>query len=124
MTLLRAISKVGGFNNIADTGHVTLRRKVKEGIKSVHVDVQAIIDNKIPGRAPASWRRGERGPARVLGTNAFAPEALKAGRGPGPRAEAAGSVPKARAAPYPLRRPLRARSGSAAMKRNLGTCQG
>jgi len=48
MTLLRAISKAGGFSNIADTGHVTLRRKVEDGIKSVRVDVQAIIDNKIP----------------------------------------------------------------------------
>jgi protein involved in polysaccharide export with SLBB domain len=47
MTMVRAISKAGGFNNIADMT-VTLRRKVKDKIKSVHVDVQAIIDNEIP----------------------------------------------------------------------------
>ena len=47
MTLVRAISKAGGFTNIADMT-VTLRRKIKDKIKSVHVDVQAIIDNKIP----------------------------------------------------------------------------
>jgi polysaccharide export outer membrane protein len=48
MTLLRAISKAGGFNALADTGRVTLRRRVEDGTKSVRVDVQAIIDNEIP----------------------------------------------------------------------------
>lgn len=48
MTLLRAISQAGGFNSIADTGNVTIRRKVEEGIKAARVDVQGIIDNEIP----------------------------------------------------------------------------
>lgn len=48
MTLLRAISKAGGFTSLAATGDVTLRRKVGDKIKSVRVDVQAILDNKIP----------------------------------------------------------------------------
>ncbi|MBW2526899.1 MAG: polysaccharide export protein [Deltaproteobacteria bacterium] len=48
MTLLRAISQAGGFNTIADTGNVTIRRKVDGGIKAARVDVQAIIDNEIP----------------------------------------------------------------------------
>lgn len=48
MTLLRAISQAGGFNGIADTGNVTIRRKVDDGIKAARVDVEAIIDNEIP----------------------------------------------------------------------------
>jgi polysaccharide biosynthesis/export protein VpsN len=48
MTLLRAISLVGGFNSIADKEEVTIRRKVKGGTKAVTVSVEAIIDNQIP----------------------------------------------------------------------------
>jgi protein involved in polysaccharide export with SLBB domain len=48
MTLLRAISLAGGFNSIADKDEVTIRRKVKGGVKAVTVSVDAIIDNKIP----------------------------------------------------------------------------
>lgn len=48
MTLLRAIALAGGFNTIARKGAVTIRRRVKGGTKAVVVDVEAIIDNKIP----------------------------------------------------------------------------
>lgn len=48
MTLLRAISQAGGFNSLADTDAVVIRRKVKDGTKAARVDVQAIIDNRIP----------------------------------------------------------------------------
>ncbi len=49
MTLLRAISQAGGFNALADRGHVTIRRKVSsEQIRSATVDVKAILDNEIP----------------------------------------------------------------------------
>jgi protein involved in polysaccharide export with SLBB domain len=47
MTLLRAVSLAGGFTPIADHGAVTIRRKVKGGIKIVKVDVDDIIDNSI-----------------------------------------------------------------------------
>jgi protein involved in polysaccharide export with SLBB domain len=48
MTLVRAISLAGGFNGIADKDKVTILRKVKGGIKSATVSVQAIIDNRLP----------------------------------------------------------------------------
>lgn len=47
MTLLRAISLAGGFTPIANKGNVTIRRKLKNGIKIVKVDVDQIIDNEI-----------------------------------------------------------------------------
>lgn len=47
MTLLRAISLAGGFTDIADRGSVTIRRKVKGGIKHATVSVKQIIDNRI-----------------------------------------------------------------------------
>ena len=48
MTLVRAISKAGGFTPLAAKSRVTIRRRVKDGIKAVEVDVEAIIDNEIP----------------------------------------------------------------------------
>jgi polysaccharide export outer membrane protein len=48
MTLLRAISLAGGFNNIADKEEVTIRRKVKGRIRAATVSVEAIINNQIP----------------------------------------------------------------------------
>ncbi len=48
MTLLRAISKAGGFNSLADKSNVTVRRKVKNGTKSARVDVTGILENLIP----------------------------------------------------------------------------
>jgi len=48
MTLLRAISMAGGFNSIANKGHVTIRRKVKGGTRAATVSVDDIIANKIP----------------------------------------------------------------------------
>ncbi|MBI4952366.1 MAG: polysaccharide export protein [Myxococcales bacterium] len=48
MTLVRAISKAGGFTPLASKSRVTIRRKVKDGVKAVEVDVEAIMDNEIP----------------------------------------------------------------------------
>ncbi|MBI4701459.1 MAG: polysaccharide export protein, partial [Deltaproteobacteria bacterium] len=48
MTLLRAISQAGGFNSIADQRGVTIRRSVGGGTKAARVNVEAIIDNRIP----------------------------------------------------------------------------
>lgn len=47
MTLLRAVSLAGGFTPIANHGDVTIRRKLKGGVKIVQVDVDQIIDNRI-----------------------------------------------------------------------------
>ena len=48
MTLLRAISIAGGFNNIADKDRVTIRRRMADGsTKVVTISVEAIIDNEI-----------------------------------------------------------------------------
>lgn len=48
MTLLRAISLAGGFNSLADEDEVTIRRKLKSGVKTVTVSVKAIKRNEIP----------------------------------------------------------------------------
>lgn len=49
MTLLRAITLSGGFNNIANKGKVTIRRRVKDGkTKAATISVEDIIDNKVP----------------------------------------------------------------------------
>jgi len=48
MTLLRAISIAGGFNAMAKRTQVTVRRKVKDGTSAATVNVEDIIDNKIP----------------------------------------------------------------------------
>jgi polysaccharide export outer membrane protein len=49
MTLLRAISMVGGFNAMANKSRITLRRKLKSGeTKVVTVSVEEIIRNDIP----------------------------------------------------------------------------
>lgn len=48
MTLLRAISLAGGFNNIADKEEITIRRKVNGRIKAATVSVEAIMKNQIP----------------------------------------------------------------------------
>lgn len=49
MTLLRAVSLVGGFNPMAAKDTVTVRRKVDGGdTKAVTVSVQDIIDNVTP----------------------------------------------------------------------------
>jgi protein involved in polysaccharide export with SLBB domain len=48
MTLLRAISMSGGFNAMANKGKVTIRRKVKGGVKADTVSVEDIIQNRIP----------------------------------------------------------------------------
>ncbi len=48
MTLLRAIALAGGFNAMARTHAVSLRRKTAAGTEVVGIDVQAILDAKIP----------------------------------------------------------------------------
>lgn len=48
MTLLRAISIVGGFTPMARRTDVAVRRKVKDGTRAGTVSVQDIIDNRIP----------------------------------------------------------------------------
>ncbi len=48
MTLLRAISIVGGFTAMARRSDVAVRRKVKGGTRAATVSVQDIIDNRIP----------------------------------------------------------------------------
>jgi polysaccharide export outer membrane protein len=48
MTLLRAISVAGGFNAMAKRTQVTIRRKVKDGVRAATVSVEDIIDNRIP----------------------------------------------------------------------------
>lgn len=48
MTLLRAISLAGGFNSIADEDEITIRRKLKNGVKTVTLSVKAILRNEIP----------------------------------------------------------------------------
>lgn len=49
MTLLRAVSLVGGFNPMAAKDTVTVRRKVEGGdTRAVTVSVQDIIDNVTP----------------------------------------------------------------------------
>jgi len=47
MTLLRALSLVGGFNNMAARDKVTIRRQTKNGTRAVTINVQDIIDNLI-----------------------------------------------------------------------------
>jgi protein involved in polysaccharide export with SLBB domain len=49
MTLLRAISLCGGFNNVANKSRVTIRRHIKDGgTRAATVSADAIIANKIP----------------------------------------------------------------------------
>lgn len=48
LTLLRAISLVGGFNPMAAKDTVTVRRKVDGGTRAVTISVQDIIDNVTP----------------------------------------------------------------------------
>lgn len=48
ITLLRAIALAGGFNNIAWTTRVLVRRKTKDGTVSNEVSAEAIMDNRIP----------------------------------------------------------------------------
>ena len=48
MTLLRAISIVGGFTAMARRTEVAVRRRVKSGTRAATVSVQDIIDNRIP----------------------------------------------------------------------------
>jgi protein involved in polysaccharide export with SLBB domain len=48
MTLLRAIALAGGFNAMARKGAVSLRRKTSTGTAIVPIDVEAILDAKIP----------------------------------------------------------------------------
>ncbi len=49
MTLLRAISLVGGFNPMAAKDNVTIRRKLEGGdTRAVTLSVQDIIDNQTP----------------------------------------------------------------------------
>ncbi|MRG93235.1 polysaccharide biosynthesis/export family protein [Polyangium spumosum] len=48
MTLLRAISLAGGFNQMAARDKVTIRRQVGDKTRAVTVSVEDIIDNAIP----------------------------------------------------------------------------
>ncbi|MDI1430480.1 polysaccharide biosynthesis/export family protein [Polyangium sorediatum] len=48
MTLLRAISLAGGFNQMAARDRVTIRRQIGEKTRVVTVSVEDIIDNTIP----------------------------------------------------------------------------
>lgn len=48
LTLLRAISLVGGFNPMAAKDTVTVRRKVDNNTRAVTISVQDIIDNVTP----------------------------------------------------------------------------
>ena len=48
MTLLRAIVLSGGFSAMAKKGEVTVRRKVKGGVRAATVSVEDIIANQIP----------------------------------------------------------------------------
>jgi polysaccharide export outer membrane protein len=49
MTLLRAISQAGGFNSIADKGHVSIRRRLHDGsTKAATVSVDDITSNRLP----------------------------------------------------------------------------
>jgi polysaccharide export outer membrane protein len=48
MTLLRAIVLSGGFTAMAKKGEVTVRRKVKGGVRAASVSVEDIIANQIP----------------------------------------------------------------------------
>jgi polysaccharide export outer membrane protein len=48
MTLLRAISLAGGFNQIANRDKVTIRRQSNGKTRAATLSVQDIIDNRIP----------------------------------------------------------------------------
>jgi protein involved in polysaccharide export with SLBB domain len=48
MTLLRAIAVAGGFNAMARKGKVTLRRHTKGHVEIVEIDVDAILEAKMP----------------------------------------------------------------------------
>jgi polysaccharide export outer membrane protein len=48
MTLTRAISIAGGFNALAKKSEVSIRRRVKGGTKAATVNVDDILDNRIP----------------------------------------------------------------------------
>ena len=48
MTLLRALSLVGGFNQMAARDKVTIRRQTDKKTRAVTINVQDIIDNAIP----------------------------------------------------------------------------
>lgn len=48
MTLLRAISLSGGFSAMANTGRITIRRRVGVGTKAASVSVDDIMQNRIP----------------------------------------------------------------------------
>jgi polysaccharide biosynthesis/export protein VpsN len=47
MTLLRAISMAGGFNNIANKDRITIRRRVEGRTRAVVVSAEDIMDNRI-----------------------------------------------------------------------------
>jgi polysaccharide export outer membrane protein len=47
MTLLRAISLAGGFNNIANRERITIRRRVGARTKAATVSAEDIMDNRI-----------------------------------------------------------------------------
>lgn len=47
MTLLRALSLVGGFNAMAARDRVTLRRQTKDKTRVVTINVQDILENQI-----------------------------------------------------------------------------
>ena len=47
MTLLRAISLAGGFNNIANRDRITIRRRVGSRTKAATVSAEDIMDNRI-----------------------------------------------------------------------------
>ena len=47
MTLLRAISLAGGFNNIANRERITIRRRVGSRTKAATVSAEDIMDNRI-----------------------------------------------------------------------------
>jgi polysaccharide export outer membrane protein len=46
LTLVRAISMAGGFSAVAKKDHVSLTRKMKTGLKTVVISVDAIIEGK------------------------------------------------------------------------------
>ncbi len=48
LSLIQAISMVGGFNAIAKSDHVNLTRKTKNGAETVMLSVDAIIDGRSP----------------------------------------------------------------------------
>lgn len=48
LTLVRAISLVGGFSAITAKTRIVIRRRVKGGVKAATISIDDILDSRIP----------------------------------------------------------------------------